>query len=201
MSDPDTMMFRTYKSDAEERADPERVTGTVVVERVPCEPHYADDNNPFRAHDDNMPAQQITTNDTHYIKDDRNDKLYYFCNTIHKNPFRGLGSQQRCYLLGVDDAEKKKPYMMLMNMDSNACNDTWLGPVLEEGHKVTFIPKRPEELVCDEMGDIVLYTQEANCKPPAPTTLLRESVKAGVACDIALDARVEQHAKSYAPQL
>lgn len=201
MSDPDTTMFRSYKSDAEERADPDRVTGTVVVERVPCEPHMPDDDNPFREHDVDAPAQQVTTHDTYYIKDDRDDKLYCFCNTIHKNPFRGLGSQQRCYLLGVDDAEKKKPYMMLMNMDSNACNDAWLGTVLEEGQKVTFVPKRHEELVCDETGDIVLYTQEASCKPPVLTTLVRESVKAGVACDIALDARVKQQAKSFAPWL
>ena len=194
-------MFRTYGCDAEERADPERVTGTVVVERVPCEPHMPDDDNPYRMHDINARAQQVTTYDTHYIKDDRDDKLYYFCNIIYKNPFRGLGSQERCYLVGVDDAEKKKPYMMLMNMDSNACNATWLGPVLAEGQKVTFIPKRPEELVCDEMGDIVLYTQGANCKPPEATTLLRESMKAGVACDIALDALVEQQAKWYAPRL
>ena len=88
-----------------------------------------------------------------------------------------------------------------MCIRDSACNDTWLGPVLAEGQKVTFIPKRPAELVCDEMGDIVLYTQGANCNPPVPTTLLRESVMSGVACDIALDARVEQQAKSFAPRL
>jgi hypothetical protein len=200
MSDPNNMMFRTYKSDAEERADPARVTGTVVVERVPCEPHYADDDNPLRVHDVNM-LREVTTQDTCYIRDDRDGKLYYFCNTIHKNPFPGLGSQQRCYLLGVDDVARKTPYMMLMNMDSNACNDAWVGPVLVGGQKVTFIPKRPEELVCEGVGDVVLLTQGANCKPPSATTLLRERVKAGVACDIALDAGVDQEAKLYAPRL
>lgn len=201
MSGTDIAMFRSYKSDEEEYSDPNRVTGTVVIERVPCEPHMPDDDNSVQVDHANASAQQVTTHDAHYIKDDRDDKLYYFRNTVHKNPRPGLGSQQRSYLLGVDDAEKKKPYMMLMNVDANACDEAWLGPVLEEGQKVTFVPKRREELVCDEMGDIVLYTQEASYNPPVPTTLMRESTKAGVACDIALDPRVEQQAKPFAPFL
>lgn len=167
-------MFRSYLPYAEELADPHRVTGTVVIKTRHARHAY-------------------------YIKDDKNNHLYYFCNIIHHNPFRGLGSTEWCYLLGVDDPEKKKPYMMLMNMPSNAFN--FDGPVLEEGQKVTFVPKRPEELVCNEMGDIVLYIIKEGPNCHAHTTLKRESMEAGVACDIALDARVKQRANWFAPWL
>ena len=201
MPNLNNVIFRAYGSDPEERADPERVTGTVVVERVPCESRLPDDDNSDQMCDVGAPAQQVATHDAHYIRDDRDDNLYYFCNTIHKNPNRGLGSQERCYLFGVNDVNRKKPYMMLMNLDSNACKDAWIGPVLVEGQKVTFVPKRSGELACDDVGNVVLLTQGANCEPPSPTALLRERVKAGVACDIALDAGVDQEAKLYAPRL
>ena len=170
-------IYRNYGTDEEERNDPARVTGTVEC------------------------VNDI--GDSALVRDDRDGKLYWFDNTIAKNPFRGLGSQERSYVIGVDDPEKKKPYMMLMNTDSNACNDECVGSVFANGHKVTFVPKRAEELMRDEEGFVLLYTQGANDQEPqvGQIPVGSDRTNTGVACDVALDSRIEQEHKRTVPVL
>lgn len=174
-------LYRNYGTDEEERNDPARVTGTVeCVSGI---------------------------GDSAFVRDDRDGKFYWFDNAIAKNPFRGIGSQERTYVIGVDDPEKKKPFMMLMNTDSNACNDECVGSVFAHGHKVTFVPKRAEELMRDEQGFILLYAQGANDqKPrvfplPVGTPPSNSWLNHGLACDVALDSRIQQEHKRTVPVL
>ena len=169
-------IYRHYGTDEEERNDPARVTGTVLA--------WSDSSSAV-------------------VVDDRDGKNYWFENTIAKNPFRGLGSQERSYVIGVDDPEKKTPFMMLMNTDDNACNDACVGSVFETNHRVTFVPKRAEELMRNEDGLVVLYTQGANDQEARVGQIPVGSFRmnTGVACDVALDSRTPQEHKRTVPVL
>lgn len=183
---------RVYKSDALERADPLRKTGTVVHVPMPWI-SYADEDEDEDDDSGQHPGFW-------YVEDKSKGLRYRFRNRVEHNPFRGLGSQSCTYVFGKDDPEKKKPYMDVMGIDDNATNPEWVGPIMDHGAGVTFVPKAWDELQRID-GDVAFYTQEDGCETyrVRPLTIANEYM--GVACDVALLPGCVLSARPFAPKL
>ena len=183
---------RVYKSNAQERADPARATGFVVHVPMPWISYDDEDDD-----DDDDSGHHPGF---WYVEKKRDGLRYWFRNRVEHNPYRGLGSQSCTYVFGADDAEKQKPYMDVMGMDDNATNPEWVGPILDHGAEVTFVPKARDELQ-RVGGDIAFHIQEDG-RPACrvhPSALPNEY--AGIACDVALLPGSRSKGRLFAPVL
>ena len=170
-------MWRKYKEPAEERANPSRVRGIVKYDGL----------------------------ETWFVQNEKDGKYYWFNNYIEHNPFRGIGSLQSTYFIGIDDPEKKMPYRSVKDMYDNCTNPKRVGNIFYENAFVTFVPKRPHELLCSHGDTVIMHVHDCHKFNTYDFQVPEGCV--GLACDVALNTDKDippdnnRQARDFAPSL
>lgn len=179
-----------------ERTNPLRITGTVGVEPLP--------NAAAWLHDQSLPAavneaNAVSATMAYYVEDGTYGKRWYFGNVTHWNPYRGLGSMSKSFMYDVDDALKERGHTYMHDWWDNSTDPDECGPVLRAGDEVTFIPKRKEQLMLNDQGEILVETKSNSLYTHS---VLPPANFEGMAFRVALDMRNTEYAtRSRVPKL
>ena len=115
------------------------------------------------------------------VEDDETGSRYFFFNKIFKNYFRGLGSQEEWNVVSAVDGSLFWFIFELAQTSTSIDNDTFH---FEEETRVTFLPKRRDELKPSESNVDELLLQIHSGAGVEESSFLVPERFAGVACDI-----------------
>ena len=163
---PVDLLAVTGKTEEEHRADQRRVAGTVGRGEF-----------------------------GYFVEAERGGKYRLVRNSLSHNQWRGIGSQTRDFFYGVDDVEKKEPFMGWLGMDNNTTDSDYVGergrpvPIAPAGTAVTFVPRTTGSMVTKpDNGGIVIFTQTNSKDGEKETGWVRVPEDfLGIACNVAID--------------
>ena len=194
--------------DCNEASNPMRISGSVVAIGYPDEPVRDKWPNWLAAQllqgngNNNPTALEYGKRNSYVVKADKDGTLWWFDNYVEMNPFRGFGTMFRPYVHSALDEEARNHIGLVKQV--TMCDGNGGGIHFPVGHKVSFVPMRANQLLCNEDGKPLVLHKNVDEDIDMRWPLTLPAKTAGVATDIIQDLPIHQPTKltrAYSPVL